>query len=141
MQAKLTMLQLNYNSFSFCNPNKHELIETDTDCLYMALSEENLEKISRPEMQFLRHWMMQSDSSDNFASKSSRKFSHEKVAISMLLLTRDYLDFLKNFLEGDTFKFRCTYKSLSIKFTIFFIMLKTIRINFFYFEKNIVLLK
>ena len=95
MQAKLTMLQLNYNSFSFCNPNKHELIETDTDCLYMALSEENLEKISRPEMQFLRHWMMQSDCSD----KLQQEISHEKVAKSMLLLTRDYLVFLTNFLE------------------------------------------
>ena len=43
--AKLTMLQLKYNFFStFCDNNKYELSEKDTDSLYMALSEENLTK-------------------------------------------------------------------------------------------------
>ena len=76
--AKLTMLQflkLKYNFFSsFCDPNKYELIEMDTDSLYMALSEEKLDKIIRPEMQSLWYWMRQSDCSDNFAANSSSNF-------------------------------------------------------------------
>ena len=73
--AKLTMLQLKYNFFStFCDKNKYELIEMDTDSLYMALSEERLDKIIRPEMQSLWYWMRQSDCSDNFAANSSSNF-------------------------------------------------------------------
>ena len=52
--AKLTMLQLKYNFLStFCNENMYELIEMDTDSLYMALIEEKLDEIIRPEMQSL----------------------------------------------------------------------------------------
>ena len=70
--AKLTMLQIKYNFF--CDPNKYELIEMDTDSLYIALSEEKLDKIIRPEMQSLWYWMRQSDCSDNFAANSSSNF-------------------------------------------------------------------
>ena len=47
--AKLTMLQLKYNFFPFCDKNKYEIIEMDTDSLYTALSEEKND-IIRPEM-------------------------------------------------------------------------------------------
>ena len=88
--AKLTMLQLKYNFFSsFCDPNEYELIEMDTDSLYMALSEEKFDKIIRPEMQSLWYWMRQSDCSDNFAANSSSNFSRENVATSMRILTRE----------------------------------------------------
>ena len=73
--AKLTMSQLKYNFFStFCDKNKYELIEMDTDSLYMALSEERLDKLIRPEMQSLWYWMRQSDCIDNFAANSSSNF-------------------------------------------------------------------
>ena len=73
--AKLTMLQLKYNFFStFCDKNKYELIEIDTDSLYMALSEEKCDKIIQPEMQSLWNWMRKSDCSYNFAANSSSNF-------------------------------------------------------------------
>ena len=55
--AKLKMLQLFDNGFQvFCDPQKYELIEMDTDSLYMALSEANVEDFIRPEMKLL--WQM-----------------------------------------------------------------------------------
>ena len=93
--VNLTLLQLKYNSFSsFCDPNKYELIEMDTNSLYMALSEDKVDKIIRPEMQSLWYWMRQSDRAYNFAANSSSHFSHENVAISMLPLIREHLVFL-----------------------------------------------
>ena len=41
--AKLRMLELYYNFFKkFCDTDKYEELEIDTDSLYLALSEENL---------------------------------------------------------------------------------------------------
>ena len=77
--AKLTMLQLKYNFFStFCNKNKYELIEMDNDSLYMALSEEKLDKIIQPEMQSFWYWMRQSDCS----ATSTRILTREPQACS-----------------------------------------------------------
>ena len=48
--AKLRMLELYYNfSKIFCDTKKYEDLEKDTDSLYSALSEENLEDIILPE--------------------------------------------------------------------------------------------
>ena len=75
LYAKITMLQVKYNFLSsVCDPNKYELIELDTDSLYMALSEEKPDEISRPEIRLLWYWMMQSDCSDNFAADSCSNF-------------------------------------------------------------------
>ena len=63
---------------------KNEFIGTDTDSLFVALSGENLDKISRPELRSLWYWMMQSDCSDNFAGKSRSNFSYQNFTISML---------------------------------------------------------
>ena len=47
--AKLRMLELNYNFFKkFCDTEKYEELEMDTDSLYLALSEENLEDFILP---------------------------------------------------------------------------------------------
>ena len=44
--AKLRMLELYYNFFKkFCDTDKYEELEMDTDSLYLALSEENLEDV------------------------------------------------------------------------------------------------
>ena len=49
--AKLRMLELYYNFFtSFCDVNKFEELEMDTDSLYLALAEKELEDCIRPEM-------------------------------------------------------------------------------------------
>ena len=48
--AKLRMLELYYNFFEkFCDTEKYEELEMDTDSLYLAVSEENLEDIILPE--------------------------------------------------------------------------------------------
>ena len=48
--AKIRMLELYYKFFKkFCDTEKYEELEMDTDSLYLALSEENLEDIILPE--------------------------------------------------------------------------------------------
>ena len=48
--AKLRMLEHYYNFFKkFCDTDKYEELEMDTDCLYLALSEENSENVVVPE--------------------------------------------------------------------------------------------
>ena len=48
--AKLRMLELYYNFFKkFCDTEKYEELEMDTDSLFFALSEENLEDTMLPE--------------------------------------------------------------------------------------------
>ena len=47
--AKLIMLELYYNFFKkFCNTDKYEELEMDTDSLYLALSKENWENVILP---------------------------------------------------------------------------------------------
>ena len=48
--AKLRMLEFFYNFFKkFCDTEKYEELEMDTDSLYLALSEENLEDFILPQ--------------------------------------------------------------------------------------------
>ena len=48
--AKQRMLELYYNFFKkFCDTDKYEELEMDTDSLYSALSEESLEDVILPE--------------------------------------------------------------------------------------------
>ena len=48
--AKLRMLELYYNFFkNFCDTDKYEELEMDTDSLYLALPEESLEDVILPE--------------------------------------------------------------------------------------------
>ena len=49
--AKLRMLELYYDFFTrFCDVNKFEELEMDTNSLYLALAEKELEDCIRPEM-------------------------------------------------------------------------------------------
>ena len=49
--AKLRMLELYYNFFTrFCDVNQFEELEMDTDSLYLALAEKEVEDCIRPEM-------------------------------------------------------------------------------------------
>ena len=49
--VKLRMLELYYNFFTrFCNVNKFDELEVDTDSLYLVLVEKELEDCIRPEM-------------------------------------------------------------------------------------------
>ena len=49
--AKFRTLELYYNFFTkYCDVNKFEEVEMDTDSLYLALAEKELEACIRPEM-------------------------------------------------------------------------------------------
>ena len=55
--AKLRMLELYYNFFiRFCHVNKFEGLDMDTDSLYFALAERELEDCIRPEIR--AEWQM-----------------------------------------------------------------------------------
>ena len=73
--AKLIMLELYYNFFkNFCDTDKYEELEMDTDLLHLALSKENLEDVilpkKRPEWDHLRS----KDCTDDFTANTTDNF-------------------------------------------------------------------
>lgn len=78
--AKLTMLQLYYNFFNvFCDRGKFELIEMDTDSLYMALSESNIEDIIQPKLKFIWDLTREDDCrTENFTADGFNNFFPRK---------------------------------------------------------------
>ena len=64
--AKLRTLELYYNFFlaRFCDFNKFEELEMDTDSLYLALAEKELEDCIRPEMRAERQRLRSNDCVD-----------------------------------------------------------------------------
>ena len=73
--AKLRMLELHYNFFKkFCDTEKHEELEVDTDSLYLALSEKNLEGIILPEKRNEWEAIRPRDCTDIFTANATGKF-------------------------------------------------------------------
>ena len=73
--AKLRMLELYYNFFSkFCDVNKFEELEMDTDLLYLALAEKELEDCTRPEMKAEWQRLRSDDCVDNFTADAVANF-------------------------------------------------------------------
>ena len=73
--AKLAMLHLFYNFFQlFCDFQKYELIEMDTDSLFMAVNEDKVEELIRPELKLM--WEMNRENScrDDFRADEHYKF-------------------------------------------------------------------
>ena len=69
--AKLRKLELYYNFFTrFCDLNKFEELEMDTDSLYLALAEKELEDCIRPEMRAEWQKLRLNDCVDNFTAVS-----------------------------------------------------------------------
>ena len=67
--AKLQLLELYYNSFSkFCDLNKFEELEMDTDSIYLAPAEKELEDCIRPEMRAEWQRLRSNDCVDSFTS-------------------------------------------------------------------------
>ena len=65
--AKLRLLELYYNFFTrFCDVNQFEELEMDTDSLYLALAEKELEDCIRPEMRAEWQRLRSNDCVDNF---------------------------------------------------------------------------
>ena len=69
------MLELYYNFFkNFCDTDKYESLEMDTDSLYLALSEENLEDVILPEERAEWNQLHSKDCTDNFTANAADNF-------------------------------------------------------------------
>ena len=78
--AKLPMLELYYNFFArFCDVDKSEELEMDTDSLYLALAEKEQEDCIRPEMRAEWQRLRSKDCVDCFAAVAVVKLSPEHV--------------------------------------------------------------
>ena len=73
--AKLRMLELYYNFFDkFCDVNKFEELEMDTDSLYLALAEENLYDCIQPDTRVAWEKMRESDCRNSFKADAKSNF-------------------------------------------------------------------
>ena len=73
--AKLRMLELYYNIFTnFFDVNKFEGLEFDTDSLYLALADKELEDCITPEMTAEWQKLRLNDSVDRFTANAVAKF-------------------------------------------------------------------
>ena len=73
--AKLRMLELYYKFFKkFCDTEKYEELEMDTDSLYLALSEENLDDIILPEKRNEWEAIRSRDCTDSFTANAAGNF-------------------------------------------------------------------
>ena len=78
--AKLRMLEL-YNNFStkFCDVDKFEKLEMETDSLYLALAEKELEDFIKPEMRAEWQKLRSDDCVDSFTADAVANFLPELV--------------------------------------------------------------
>ena len=73
--TKLRMLELYYNFFEkFCDTDKYEELEMDTDSLYLALSDENLEDVILPEKRAQWDQLRSKDCTDDFTANATDNF-------------------------------------------------------------------
>ena len=73
--AKLRMLELYYNFFKkFCDTDKYKELEMDTDSLYLALSEGNLEDVILPEKRVEWNQLRSKDCTNNFTVNATDNF-------------------------------------------------------------------
>ena len=73
--AKLRMLELYYNFFDkFCDVQKFDELEMDTDSLYLALAHENLYDCIQPEMRSIWNEIRRDDCTETFRADSTCNF-------------------------------------------------------------------
>ena len=73
--AKLRMLELYYNFFhKYCDENKFEELEMDTDSLYLALAEDNLDDCILPEKKAQWTLIRRNDCRDDFIADADKNF-------------------------------------------------------------------
>ena len=73
--AKLRMLELYCNFFKkFCDTDMYEELEMDTDSIYSALSEENLEDVSLPKKRAEWDQVRSKGCTDDFAANATDNF-------------------------------------------------------------------
>ena len=74
--AKQRMLELYYSFFKkFCDTDKYEELEMNTDSLYLALSEENLKDVILPKNRAEWDKLPSNDCTDNFTANATDNFS------------------------------------------------------------------
>ena len=73
--AKLKILELYHKFFKkFCDTDKYEELELDTDSLYLALSEESLEDVILPKKSAEWDQLRSKDCTDNFTANATDNF-------------------------------------------------------------------
>ena len=94
--AKLTMLELYYNFFkTFCNTETYQELEMDTDSLYLALSEKNLEDILLLEKRNEWEAILSRHCTGSFTANATGNFSQEHVVLLTRSMIRESRDCLK----------------------------------------------
>ena len=94
--AKLRIMELYYNLFhNYCDENKFEELEMDTDSLYLALAEDNLDDCILPEKKAQWTPICRNDCRDDFIADADKKFSHVHAALFTKSMTNENLDYSK----------------------------------------------
>ena len=94
--AQLRMLQFFYNYFKkFCDTEKYEELEMDTDSLYWALSEENLEYVIFPEKRNEWEAIRSRDCTDSFTANATGNFFTKTCCTATKSMIRENRDCLK----------------------------------------------
>ena len=102
--ATLRMLDFYYNfDRKFCDTDKYEELELDTDSLYLALSKQKLEDVILPEKRAEWDQLRSKDCTDNFTANATDNFSAELAVMStrkhQVHMIRDSRDYLKKGLD------------------------------------------
>ena len=88
--AKLRMVELYYNFFKkFCDTDKYEELEMDTDSLYLASSEENLEDVILPEKRAEWNQLRSKVCTVDFTANATDNFSPKLAVMSTRNMMRE----------------------------------------------------
>ena len=94
--AKLRMLELYDNFFTrFCDVNKFEELEMDTESLYLALAEKNLEDCMRPERKLEWQRLRSNDCVDTFTADAVANVFPRTCCVKTNNVIRESLAYLK----------------------------------------------
>ena len=100
--AELRMLELYYNFFTrFCDVNKFEELEMDTDSLYLALADKELEDCMSPEMRAEWQSLRSNDCVDSFTADAVANFFPRTCCVKHKQQNKKEPGFFKE-------EFRCT---------------------------------
>ena len=98
--AKLRMLELYYIFFKkFCDTDKYEELEMDTDSLYLSLSDENLEDVIFTKKRAEWNELRSKDYTDNFTVNATDNFPPELAVMPTRNMIRESWDYLKKNLD------------------------------------------
>ena len=112
--AKLRMLELYYNFFDeFCDVNKFEELEMDTDYLYLALAEEDLDDCIFPSKRAEWTERRSKDCRDNFSADAKNNFFPVLAVLNIRNMTRENQDFSRR--SSDAPKcYACVVKPIAV---------------------------